>query len=476
MDAQRQAAGARRSAALLAATVGCLAVTIVAGYVTRLRLVEEDTWVTHTQEVELTIADAEISVERGDRGMLLASEATIQSLTVDNPVQRDNVARARALSQAPDLPRDGLLRLFESMRHEEERLMVVRRQAADSSRARSAIAFLVGAVLTMAFGILAYWAQVAQHRSLTAAHRAVARQQALLGAIIETVDEGIIAVDASYKTIAINAVARAMVGAAFPRDRMPEDWSPVLGAFYEDGTAMAPRDGPLARALRGEAVDDIVYRIVPAGVESPGGTWVSTTGRAIRDADQRVVAAVATLRDITEQRVTTQGLRDLSLTDELTGLLNRRGFLVSAAERVTTARRTLAPVALLYADINGLKRINDGLGHEQGDRAIEDAARVLRQVFRDGDVVARLGGDEFVALLPNLAPASGDALLRRLAEAVRLHAERQTRPYRLSMSTGLTFMDEAGTRSLEELLAEADRRMYERKRGRAGDSLPVIPV
>jgi len=207
--------------------------------------------------------------------------------------------------------------------------------------------------------------------------------------------------------------------------------------------------------------------ITPTGSEAAAGTWVSTTARPIRDGGGNVVAAVATLRDITRQRETALRLRDLSLTDELTGLLNRRGFLSAATDRVTAARKTGAPLALLYADLDGLKGINDELGHEQGDRAIADAGEALRRVFRDGDVLARIGGDEFVALLPNFAPSACDALLERIAEAIRSRALVEKRPYRLSLSTGVTFTDREREQSLEELLADADRRMYERKRERA---------
>jgi diguanylate cyclase (GGDEF)-like protein len=114
------------------------------------------------------------------------------------------------------------------------------------------------------------------------------------------------------------------------------------------------------------------------------------------------------------------------------------------------------------------------LGHEQGDRVIKDAAAVLRGVFRDGDVLGRIGGDEFVALLPNFAPAARDPLLERLAAAIRWHGERETRPYRLSMSAGVTFMDWERPQSLDELVADADHAMYARKRARAGQSMPVL--
>lgn len=101
---------------------------------------------------------------------------------------------------------------------------------------------------------------------------------------------------------------------------------------------------------------------------------------------------------------------------------------------------------------------------------------MLRSVFRDGDIVARIGGDEFVALLPNFAPPARAPLLERLAASIRSHVESEPRPYRLSVSAGVTFMDWEAGQSLDDLLADADRTMYARKRERAGQSLPTTRV
>jgi diguanylate cyclase (GGDEF)-like protein len=450
---------------LLAATLASLFVTIAAGYVTRLSLVEATWWVTHTDEVKLAIADCDRALYHGDVEALRNGEGKVERLTVDNPKQQQNIARA-ALLMAQRSPA-ALEDLFASMQGEEDRLMTERLERLARGRARSSLAFFLGAVLTVAFGVGSFAVLRGQRQDLS-------RQEALLEAIIETVDEGIIAVEPPSKIIAINAVARSMWGGAFPRREWPKDWRPILRATFEDGSAMDPADGPLARAIRGETSEGIVYRVQSASDPSAAdGVWVSASARPIRDELGRFVAAVTTLRDITEQRANAERLRDESLTDELTGLLNRRGFFSAANARIAIARRSKASVALLFADVNGLKRINDELGHEQGDGAIKDAATVLRGVFRDGDVVARIGGDEFVALLPNFAPSARDPLLERLAAAIRAQAEQDARPYRLSLSAGVTFMNWESGRTLDELLAEADRLMYERKRARAGKSMPV---
>jgi diguanylate cyclase (GGDEF)-like protein len=443
-----------------------VAATVVAGYLTRRSAVAADAWVTHTDEVKIAIDECELALVRGDWDALGEVEAKVERLTSDNLVQQQRIARASLLTE--QRAREGLEALFADMRREEDRLMVVRLREIQSARKRSSAAFLAGAVLTLCFAGVAL-------AMLRAQRQDVSRQRALLGAILESVDEGIIAVEpASRDMLMMNAAARAMLGRSFPRDRLPEDWRAHVRAVYEDGSPMDPAQGPLARAMRGEESEEVVYRVVPADPRAAEpGVWVSTTARTIRDERGRIVAAVATLRDITEQRAQAERLRDESLTDELTGLLNRRGFFAAANASIAEARRTKAPMALLYADVNGLKRINDELGHEEGDRVIEDASRTLRTVFRGGDIVARIGGDEFVALLPDFAPAARDALLDRLAAAIRAH-EQERRPFRLSLSYGVTLVDWERTQTLDDLLADADRKMYARKRERAGQSAPVL--
>ncbi len=447
---------------LLAATLVSLVATIVSGYLTRLALVEAAWWVTHTDEVKLAIAECERALDRNDAGALERGEAKVKRLTLDNPSQGRNVARATPLTERSS--RAELEDLFEAMQGEEDRLMTERTERIASARTKSSVAFVASAVLTLAFGMGAF-------AFLQSQRREIARQRTLLETILESVDEGIIAIDAAREIVAINRVARSMWGGSAPRDQWPKDWSAVLEATYEDGSVMKPADGPLARALRGETSEGVVYRLVVTSERTAenAGIWVSASAFPIRDELGRTIAAVTTLRDISEQRAHAERLRDQSLTDELTGLLNRRGFHAMANVGMAEARRGKTPMALFYADVDGLKRINDDLGHEQGDQVIQDAARTLRDVFRGGDIVARIGGDEFVALLSNFAPPAREHLFERLGSAVVAHVQ-QARPFRLSMSYGLTFMDWDRERSLDELLADADRSMYERKR--AGKVLP----
>ncbi|HEU4539339.1 MAG TPA: PAS domain S-box protein [Polyangiaceae bacterium] len=171
-------------------------------------------------------------------------------------------------------------------------------------------------------------------------------------------------------------------------------------------------------------------------------------------------------------------IQKLSATDELTGLHNRRGFFALAAARLERADASGRPALLFFADLNGMKQINDALGHEAGDEAIRAAARLLRAAFREGDVLARLGGDEFVALASDAGPELLEALRQRLGALVdEDNAGAGGRPFRLSLSLGAAVYDPARPRRLGALLAEADALMYKQKRLRklAGSAPPAAP-
>ena len=157
-------------------------------------------------------------------------------------------------------------------------------------------------------------------------------------------------------------------------------------------------------------------------------------------------------------------IRRLSLTDELTGLLNRRGFTTLAEQQMRTSSRTRNRLWLLFADLDGLKEINDRLGHEAGDRALLETAQLLTTgSFRQADLVARLGGDEFAILATEISRMDGDILVKRVEDAVRRANERPDREWALSVSAGVAMFDPEQPQTLDELIGEADRRMYEAK-------------
>jgi PAS domain S-box-containing protein len=146
----------------------------------------------------------------------------------------------------------------------------------------------------------------------------------------------------------------------------------------------------------------------------------------VKGADGAIIAATIVSKNINDLKKMEERLRTLSITDELTGLFNRRGFFTLADQQIKLANRHKTGIFMLYADLNGLKMINDKFGHKAGDLALIDMAKLLKKTYRESDVVARIGGDEF-AVIP------------------------------------IGHYDPEKPCSLDELLIQADRMMYKQK-------------
>lgn len=181
---------------------------------------------------------------------------------------------------------------------------------------------------------------------------------------------------------------------------------------------------------------------------------------ALARAEAMARAAAAT---ITAQAERIARLERLALTDELTGLYNRRGITGRLAERLTEARRHGEPGVLVYLDLNGLKRINDVHGHAAGDEAIRLVAAGLRRCLRASDSIGRLGGDEFAVVLPRCPANAGLTKAARMAQAIsRLVLEIGGARVPLSASIGLAAF--TGEETAETLMADADAAMYREKK------------
>ncbi|HSW30170.1 MAG TPA: sensor domain-containing diguanylate cyclase [Longimicrobiales bacterium] len=163
---------------------------------------------------------------------------------------------------------------------------------------------------------------------------------------------------------------------------------------------------------------------------------------------------------------------ELITTDELTGITNRRGFLSIAGHTLALCRRVGRPATLVMLDLDRFKEINDTLGHAAGDKLLKDFSRHLLEAFRDSDVVARLGGDEFCVLLSGTDEEDAARPLDHLRE--RLEAAAEAAPAGeppIRFSAGAARYDPARHDTVDKLLADADRAMYEMKRSRSAARL-----
>ncbi|MBL0938009.1 MAG: GGDEF domain-containing protein [Gemmatimonadaceae bacterium] len=173
-----------------------------------------------------------------------------------------------------------------------------------------------------------------------------------------------------------------------------------------------------------------------------------------------------TVRDITRRKREELRLRKASLTDDLTRLYNRRGFMALAEQQLRVARRQGKDAVVLYADMDGFKQLNDLHGHGVGDRALQAVARLLQSTLRDCDVVARLGGDEFTVLALDADGVGARIIQKRIEERLSLLNASGEFPATIALTIGHTRVRPTDPASIVELLARADQLLYARKRRR----------
>ena len=230
-------------------------------------------------------------------------------------------------------------------------------------------------------------------------------------------------------------------------------------------------EGPRVRTLLAEGIRSTDFRIV-----LPDGTvrWVSTQGVLELGDDAEPIAINGILQDVTERRSAEEERMEHSEhdanSDRLTGLLNLRGFDLVAEQAIAQAERAGQSVGLLFCDLDGLKTINDSLGHPEGDRALRDVATVMESTLRSADAIARIGGDEFVVLAIGNGTEDVAYLKERLQSGFDLFSRANERPYRLSVSIGTASREPGSLCRLEELRATADSNMYAEKLKRRGDA------
>jgi diguanylate cyclase (GGDEF)-like protein len=169
------------------------------------------------------------------------------------------------------------------------------------------------------------------------------------------------------------------------------------------------------------------------------------------------------LRYAVERHRLQRTLRELSLTDDLTGLYNRRGFLTLGDHHLKLTRRTRG-LLLARADITGLRAINTRFGYQEGDRALQATAEILRASFRVSDVVARLSADEFAVLALDAADETAEVIAPRLRARVAEHNERPDTRYALDLRIGIARCTREETPTIEDLLARAAIALGDEKR------------
>jgi diguanylate cyclase (GGDEF)-like protein/PAS domain S-box-containing protein len=283
--------------------------------------------------------------------------------------------------------------------------------------------------------------------------------------LFQNMAQGAVYADGAGRICAVNPAAEQILGIPAAHLLGCASFDPQGEALRADGAPFPPQEHPLRVALDcGEEVRGVVM-----GLFNPwegGRRWVSVDAiPQFHPGEARPFQVLCTLNDITERRQAEEEARSLAFFDSLTGLPNRRLLLDRLHQALAQARREGSLVGLAFLDLDHFKTINDTLGHASGDALLRAVAERLRECVRRSDTVARLGGDEFVLVLPCLEhPDAAAAIARKVQEIFVQPFHLGGREIFATTSIGLALYPlDAGEG--EELLSRADMAMYQAKEG-----------
>lgn len=202
--------------------------------------------------------------------------------------------------------------------------------------------------------------------------------------------------------------------------------------------------------------------------EIPGGISRVAELNVVETEWEKDDALLVSLRDVTEMVRLREELEHISLSDELTKVYNRRGFITLVEQQLKMANQKGNKPILFFIDLDKMKWINDNLGHHEGDRALIATTDILRKTFRETDIIGRMGGDEFAVFAIEPPPKGGAGILGAAVQdnVDAWNEAAQDNPFQLSVSVGIANYDPQHPRSIEDLLFEADEAMYHQKRAR----------
>ena len=282
--------------------------------------------------------------------------------------------------------------------------------------------------------------------------------------IIEFLPDATFVIDQNHKVIAWNRAIEAMTGV---------NKNDIIGRgdyFYAVPFYGSPR--PMLADLIGNPLlttedyydevrregNSLYIEIFAPTMYEGNGSFIWVKASPLMDTDGKIVGAIESIRDISERKHFEEQLRYLSMHDSLTGLYNRNYF-EEEIHRLESGR--FQPIGLLVCDVDGLKLVNDTLGHDAGDNLLISVARVLQSCFRGDDVVARVGGDEFAILMPRSEEMVTEIACMRIREAVNMY-NMQSPDIPLSLSLGFAVRTNPGL-TMNEIYQAADNNMYREK-------------
>lgn len=286
------------------------------------------------------------------------------------------------------------------------------------------------------------------------AEEALKKSEEQYRSLVESTHDSIYVVDREYRYVFINKKHLTRLGLSVDA---------YIGRLYGDFHS------PDETKLFIEKADEVFNRGESVYHEYQSlrdGRYFLLTLSPAQRVDGTITAITVISKEITDYKKMQEQLRELSLTDQLTCIYNRRGLFTLVDPMLKQAKRQKKGIFMLYADIDNLKEINDTFGHKEGDAALIETANILKTNYRESDIIARIGGDEFVVIPVGTAGEDIEKIVDRLEKSLEIYNSGRKHDYRLSLSTGVTYYDPENPCSIEELLIQADELMYKHKKNK----------
>jgi diguanylate cyclase (GGDEF)-like protein len=180
---------------------------------------------------------------------------------------------------------------------------------------------------------------------------------------------------------------------------------------------------------------------------------------------------IALLKDLAAMVECELSATHMATMDILTDISNRRGFMALAQHSLNLGVRQISPLSLVFLDLDGFKNINDKFGHSKGDKILVDFAALMKKSFRCSDVFARIGGDEFVVLMSNTSKVKAEVAIEKFSSLLKEYNQHQCGQCVVEYSYGIVEFDQNKHDSIETLLEDGDKLMYQLKRSKVKNNL-----
>lgn len=496
--------------------IGLIAVMGWFAYSSTTELIDSFHWVYHSHEVLEKIQDltGELDdIQRSGRGYVITGQDSqlaaytaalhvvprtlkeVADLLKDNPSQRHNLfllksdindlieryAKIVKLRKTKGLAKTALyiktgagfhdtnnsLKVIDQMNEEENYELVIRKKVETNKSIKTQWTVFIGTFFS-ALLIIGAGTNINRHiQAEKIAAEKLREKDATTAQFLESLPIGVFVTEADGKPFYTNQTALNLLGRETTDLKDDQTRSEAFQLYVAGTNRLYPvKELPSGRALRGQKtnIDNMEIRR-PDGTVIPTENW----GTPIFDSDGKINYALSAFMDISERKKFQAELKNLSIHDELTGLLNRRGFITLAEQQQKMAHRAQTPLLMLFIDLDGLKKVNDSQGHQAGDKMITEFAATLKDHFRKTDIVARMGGDEFAILISD-KPREGKAIIQRLRDRVEARNIQKGHSYRLDFSLGSALYDPAKPCDLDQLISQSDQRMYEEKKKKKNPS------